>query len=119
MFEINELLQASYVNSRPYGTSSGNLRVYIPSLMPQISMGDPKSTPIALNSSCYINATDCKPTIASKINTQNFVTAIQSYNSYRQPYYSYGSPLKVVSKSKDCLTCKLSPEDEDNSIQLY
>ena len=83
--------------------------------MPLISMGVPKTTPISLNRSCFINAEDCKPSIASMINTQNFVTAKASYNSYRKPCYYYGKELRVIPKNEDFLSCQVSPEEADNS----
>ena len=116
MYKVNELLSAKYIQSSPYGSSNGDLKVYVPSLMSKISMGLPKSTPVSLNKSCYINANDCKPAVASKISTQNFITAKASYNSYKYPRYGYGSSLKIQVKTEDGLICKLSPEDEDNSI---
>ena len=119
MFAVNQVLDATYVHAKPYGSSNGNLRIYIPKLMPHISMGNPKTTPVALNKSCYINANDCKPSIAAKIDTQNYVTAKASYNKYKDSYYRYGSSIKVVAKDDDCLVCKLSPEDEDNSFNPY
>lgn len=115
MYNLNEYISAKYVKEKPYGSSSGRLKVYIPSLMPLIPMGTPRTTPVSLNASCYCNANDCKPSVASQISTQNFVTAQAPYNSYRFPCYWYGTGLKVIAKSEDCLECKLSPEEEDNS----
>ena len=119
MFSIDQVLRGYYVDQRPYGLTSGSLRVYLPDLMPDIAMGTPRITPISLNKSCYCNATDCKPAIASKIDTQNYVTATQSYNHYRDPHYYYGSGISVQAKAKDLLSCKLCPEDQDNSVNLY
>ena len=115
MYGINETLQANYIHSKPYGSSSGSLRVYIPSLMPLIAMGIPKITPVSLNTTCFCNASDCKPAVANKIDTQNYVTAEASYTEYKQPCYYYGSSLKVNSRTEDCLTCRLNPSEEDNS----
>jgi hypothetical protein len=115
MYNLSEYIQALYVQSNPYGSSTGNLKVYIPSLMPLIGMGNPKITPVSLNKSCYCNAIDCKPSVASRINTQNFVTAQAPSNNYKNSCYRFGSGLKIMAKTKDCLTCKLHPEEEDNS----
>ena len=82
MFNINKEVSAIYVHARPTGTSYGDLRVYIPELMPNIPMAYPKFTPVSLNKSCYCNADDCRPSVGSQLNTQNFVTAQKSYNSY-------------------------------------
>ena len=83
--------------------------------MPLITMGQPITTPVSLNKSCYINAPDCAPSIAANLNTQNYVTAKSSYNDYDMPCYWFGSSLKVMAKTPDCLSCRLHPEEEDNS----
>ena len=119
MFILNESLSGTYVHSKPYGTSQGNLRIHLPILMPEIPAGNPKTTPVALNKSCYINALDCKPPIGAKIETQNFITAKAPYNSYRQSHYHFGSSIKVIAKDADCLVCRLAPEDEDNSFNPW
>ena len=116
MYKVNECLSAIYVDASPYGRSFGNLRVYIPSLMPNISMGRPKTTPVSLNRSCFCNANECKPSVSTTINTQNFVTAIAAYGGYSLPCYPYGSGIKVIAKTEDCLSCKLAPDEQDNSI---
>ena len=117
MFIINKAVRAIYVHGSLYGTSHGNLRVFIPELMPNIPMGYPKITPISLNKSCYCNASDCKPAIASYLNTQNFVTAERAYNSYYGSLYKYGNEIAILPNTEDCLTCKLSPADCDNSYR--
>ena len=116
MYSVNQSLSAKYVEASPYGKSSGNLRVYIPSLMPNIAMGRPKITPVSLNRSCFCNADDCKPSVSATIETQNFVTALKSYANYEFQYYKYGSELKVLARTADCLSCKLAPDEEDNSV---
>lgn len=116
MYDLGEYIDAKYVNALPYGTSSGDLKVYIPSLMPLISMGRATITPVSLNKSCYCNAADCKPSVASQLSTQNFVTALAPHHPYIRPCYRFGSGLKIMAKTPDCLTCRLYPEEEDNSI---
>ena len=115
MFTVNQVVKANYVEDSPYGTSSGDLRVYIPSLMPLINMGLPKITPVSLNKTCYCNANECKPAVSAKINTQNYATADAPYGSYNRGCYYYGSEIAVISKTTDCLSCQLSPANGDNS----
>lgn len=115
MFSVGQVLSAYYVHSKPYGSSSGSLKVYVPSVMPKISMGNPKVTPVGLNSSCYCNASDCKPSVASQISTQNYMTGLSPVNPYSLPCYYYGSGIKVVAKTTDCLTARLDSGEEDNS----
>lgn len=116
MFTINNGVRANYIHGSPYGTSRGNLRVYIPELMTNIPMAYPKITPISLNKSCYSNASDCRPTISTHIDTQNFVTAQSGYNSYYGSLYYFGSELVIKPKTEDCLVCKLAPDECDNSF---
>lgn len=117
MFKSNQYLDAVFVNASPYGSSSGALKVYIPSVMNGISMGKPKATPVALNKACFANAGDCKPAVSNKISTQNYVTAKAPYGSYSKPCYWYGTGIKVTSENDDCLSCRLVPEEEDNSTE--
>ena len=117
MFKSNQFLSANYVESTPYGSSSGALRVYIPEIMPMIGMGKPKVTPVALNKACFANANDCKPAVSSRISTQNYVTAKAPYTGYSLPCYWFGSGIKVTSDNDDCLSCRLFPEEEDNSTE--
>ena len=115
MYQLDQRVSVNYVQVKPYGTSSGSLKVYCPSLMPNIGMGVPKVTPVSLNKSAYCNANDCKPTISSKINTQNYLTALAPYHDFDFPCYSFGSTITVHALSEDMLTCRIFPEDEDNS----
>lgn len=112
---INEKIQCKYVQSSPYGSSSGSLALYCPSLMPNIGMGSPKSTPFSLNKSAFCNASDCKPSISSRINTQNFITGLPPYHDFNHSCYWFGSGVTVRADSEDMLTVRISPEDEDNS----
>ena len=115
MYSLSEYILAKYVHSSPYGSSAGNLKVYIPSLMPLITMGTPTITPVSLNKACYCNANDCNPSIGSNLNTQNFVTATSPYHPYNSPCYWFGKDLKIMAQTPDCLTCRLYSEEEDNS----
>lgn len=116
MFSLTSHVDAKYVDAKPYGSSSGSLRVYIPSIMPQVAMGTPRITPVSLNKACFINAEDCKPSVASMIDTQNYVTAKAPYTPYENPCYYYGRDLKVIPKSSDFLSCQLNSDEEDNSV---
>lgn len=113
--KLNEKVQCQYVQSKPYGSDSGSLALYCPSLMPLISMGSPKSTPFSLNKSAYCNANDCKPSVSSKINTQNYITGLAPYHEFEQPCYWFGSGITVHADSEDMLSATIFSEDEDNS----
>lgn len=63
-----------------YGTAYGsgtskNLLAHVPKIMTLVKMGDnPKATKETLSKSCIINAKPCKPTIATSIDTLNYMT---------------------------------------------
>lgn len=114
-YNIEEKISVQYVETKPYGSSSGSLRVYCPSSMPLIGMGKPKITPVSLNKSAYCNAADCKPSVSSKISTQNYVTAAEPYNQFEKPCYYFGDTLTVRPNETDFLSCRIYVEDEDNS----
>ena len=71
-----------YNVDRPYYQPS-SMQVYIPALMPEISMGLPKITPsISLNQSMFANDASCRPKPSSTISTQNYVTITRWANEY-------------------------------------
>ena len=117
MYNLSAPVSAKYVHDKPYGTSAGSLKVYIPSIMNPnfIPMGLPKLTPVSLDKSCYSNAGDCKPSVASMLNTQNFATAAKPYSSYKYPCYYFGDEISVIPTSEDFLSCRLVPEEIDES----
>jgi len=115
MYEYKESVEAKYVDSTPYGHSGGSLRVYIPSLMPQIIMSNPRDITVYLDKSCYCNASDCKPSISTSIISKNYVTAKAPYHSFNGPCYWYGTGIHVQMLNEDALECQILPEDEDNS----
>lgn len=115
MFTINKAVIAKYVHKSKSGTSRGDLKVYVPELMPNIPMAQPKVTPVSLNKSCYCNADDCRPAVSSQLDTQNFITAQKSYYKYSGSLYKFGSDIAILPKTEDCLTCRLSPDECDNS----
>ena len=89
MYNLNKSVSAIYVHSNPYGPATGAIKIYIPTLMPEISMGVARITPASLNKSCFSNAQDCKPSISSMINTQNYVTVTSTYSQNNYYYYYY------------------------------
>lgn len=117
MYHLYEFITAKYVHVMPYGPSSGALKVHVPSLMPDVPMGEPKITPCSLDASCYANAQDCKPAVAKKVSVQNYITADKPYHDYKKPCYWFGTELTVEMKEEDALVCRLSPEHIDNSTE--
>ena len=93
--QLHEFVQCQYVQSRPYGSDAGDLALYCPSLMPLIGMGTPKTTPVSLNKSAYCNSNECKPSVSSKITTQNYITGKANYHNFDFPCYWYGTGITV------------------------
>lgn len=54
-------------------TASRTWDLYIPKIMPLISMGTRKVSSVSLNSSILANSSECKPTINGTVKTQNFI----------------------------------------------
>lgn len=51
------------------------LKAHVPKIMTLVPMGDkPEATKETLSKSCIINAKSCKPSIATNINTLNYMT---------------------------------------------
>ena len=113
--KLHEFVQCQYVQSRPYGSDAGNLALYCPSLMPMIGMGTPKTTPVSLNKSAYCNSNECKPSVSSKITTQNYITGKANYHDFDFPCYWYGTGITVRADKEDMLECTIWVEEEDNS----
>lgn len=67
--------------NKPY-INPDSMQVHIPSMMANIPMGLPKQgTPIVLTSTIFANDNSCKPTPASTVATQNYVTITRWINS--------------------------------------
>lgn len=110
-----KIIPCNYVKVTPYGTSRGNIEVFIPSIMKKWGMGVPKITPTSLNSSIYNNASDCKPTVSVKTNTQNYATARAPVSPYKLSLYSFGSGMEIWPVTEDVLNPRLTTENVDNS----
>ena len=55
-FTCNSLTDAKYVGKKPWGSAYGNLKVYCPALMKNISMDIAKKLPpVTLNKSMFCN----------------------------------------------------------------
>lgn len=89
----NANLVSYTVNAKEYARnvnkpdiSPNSIQAYIPSLMPKISMGLPRSAPsISINPSMFANDVSCRPKTTSVLSTQNYVTVPKWPNT--QPYF--------------------------------
>lgn len=115
-----DVLPCQYVKQKPFGTSQGDLEVFIPAIMKKWGPDVPKITPEPLDKSIYNNASDCKPTVSSQIQTQNFATAKAprkpiDAHKYEFPNYTFCDAMEVIPQKEDCLTVRLTTENVDNS----
>lgn len=100
---------------KPYGPSSGTLKLNIPKLMPMISGFDPKITVKSINKSCYINDSACKPSVGTTINTQNYKSVPpQDNREFKKPVFWRGDRIFVEIRNGNLDTMFLSTK-EDNS----
>jgi len=117
MFRDGQVIDAIYVQSRPYGTSSGSLAVYIPMLETQLTQpSNLQSKPMYIDSSCFSNTSECKPAVAKRVETREWVIAKAPNFPYKCSLISYGAKLKVKAiVNKSGLDFKLVSEELDPS----
>lgn len=90
----NSNLVSYTINAKEYARnvdkpsiSPSSIQAHIPSLMPKIPMGLPRSVPsISINPSMFANDTSCRPKPVSVLSTQNYVTIPKWPNE--QPHFS-------------------------------
>lgn len=102
----------------PYTSSGGAQLLYVPSIMPQISIGRgrPKSQRAPLNKSCFINDDKCKPAVSNQTTIQNYITVSPADNQgFSAPVFYDGSriPIEVTNGDPDKLT--LSTKEDTSS----
>ena len=102
-FTCNSLTEAIYVGKRPYGTSYGDLKVYCPVLMKNITMGPAKRlTPVSLNKSMFCNSDECAITPMSKVVPLNYITAKSYYHTeFQLPHLDYGATVVIRGNDHD------------------
>lgn len=110
-----DILPCLYVKQKPFGTSQGDLEVFIPSIMKKWGPDVPKITPVPLEASIYNNASECKPVVSKQINTQNFATAREPVTPYKAPHYTFCDDMECWPGTDDVLPPRLTTENVDNS----
>ena len=76
-------------------------KVYIPNIMPMVEQGDATETPLALTGSCFINAGDCSVTVASTVQSANYITVPTADNqNFSRPIMRKGATMKIRAKGK-------------------
>jgi hypothetical protein len=104
----------------PYGSSGDSvLKLYIPTLMPFINgPGKPIQVINSLSSSCFINDTSCKPSLASTIKTQNYKSVeVLPNRNFNNPYFLFGTKIMLEVFNSDPQNIKVTNKI-DNSITL-
>jgi hypothetical protein len=83
IFSMDDFKVNSYkISKKAYGhnvnkpsITPGSIQAHIDMLMPNIPMGTPRSNPLtSLNATMFANDSSCRPTPASVISQQNYVT---------------------------------------------
>jgi hypothetical protein len=99
-------------------TSMSSYKLYIPTIMPLIPKGKQTQVTTSLNKACYINDTSCKPSIATRIGTQNYITVkVFPNRSFRKNVFLNGSDLMVEIFNSDVHNMMISNKI-DNSTDL-
>lgn len=77
-------------------TEAPEWKLYIPKIMPMITMGLPKETTVQLPASPFINDKGCKPVINSTIKSRNYLLASRPANcSFAYARKRHGIELEV------------------------
>lgn len=59
-----------------------SMKTHVPSLMPYISRGIPRTSKTSINQNMFVNAGGCKVTPSSIVSTQNYVTITKWKNEH-------------------------------------
>ena len=102
-FTCNSLTDAKYVGKKPWGPAYGDLKVYCPVLMKNISMGIAKKLPpVTLNKSMFCNSDECAITPMSQVVPQNYITAKSYYHSeFQLPHLDFGVTIEIHGNDHD------------------
>ena len=95
-FNLNEEENGVLVEGAPY--SSESFKMYIPRLMPNIAKSG-ASTRISFDRNIFINASGCKPSVGSSVNSQGYIT-IKKYRSISLIYIATNGIITAGTKFK-------------------
>ena len=117
LYTDGEIVPVNYVQKSPFGPSGGDLKVYVPSMMPQIPMSEAASFPEILDASCYCNANECKPSVSRRVSSKNYIVARAPNWPYSGGRINYGAGLICWARltNEDNLYFKLVKEEADPS----
>lgn len=77
-------------------TEAAEWKLYVPKIMPLITMALPKETTVQLTSSMFVNEKSCKPVVQSAIKERNYLKATRPANcSFAHARKKHGIKLEV------------------------
>lgn len=83
-------------------TSADSFPLYIPVLMPLITKGIKKTSSKTINKSCFANAKNCMPSIASTIKYRNYMNIERKSNEkFSKKYLHYNDKIRLNSNRSD------------------
>ena len=117
-FTCPSVTNAKFVGKKPYGSAYGNLKVYIPALMKEITMDKAKTlTAVSINKTMFCNSSECAITPMSKVIPQNYVTA-KSYNhtEFQMPHLDFGAVIKVKGNDHDFQSVNITTDVDPSTF---
>lgn len=97
-------------------TESPLWKLYVPKLMPLMTKGCPKTTPVTLTDTMFINDKPCKPVVQKQIYQRNWLEAGRPANcSFAYPWKPHDMPLEVEVLNKNLENLRIT-NTTDNSI---
>ena len=96
--------------------TDGVMKVYVAKLLPLVAFGKPKEKQVALTKACYINAKECKPSIASKVTTVNYLDIPIAKTSELKPEkIKHGTTLRIDIKNQSVEFMTVVSKKDKNS----
>lgn len=104
--------------------NASSQKLYIPKLMPLISFGAPKITSESLNKSIFLNADECKISVSSTIQSQNYKTVPKPANrKFERILLTQGVTMQVEVKNGNpdqmYISTKVDPSSSDKVSESY
>jgi hypothetical protein len=113
----NEL---SYYAPSEGASNESSLRLYIPKIIPLIPFDVPRQVVATISKSFLLNADQCKPSIASTVRTQNYLT-VERYDNdnFKYPLLSHGAQLIVEVLNNNVDTLRVTNKIDQSYNPVY
>ena len=93
--------------------NASSLKLYIPKILPFVPFGTPTQTVTNISKSFLLNADQCKPSIATTIKTQNYLTVPRyANNSFAHSLLRHGSRLIVEVLNRNVDTIRVTNRED-------